>query len=368
VFSSAGDAAQLFNSDVEAVVGNIKTIVEQATSPLTSSLSFPWEDTASDAGPISTFSSGVEDAINGVINKAKTDYQAIKNYLSQPFTDAGAAVETFKSDTITKLNAVIKKAEETATALGNLADTGTPDHVDTDGGGGGGKKITIPKEPTRAVLKQDTPGVEVEHLQKILNQFFSAKLRVDGIYGSATKSAVANMQNWLSITPSGKYDQKTKDAMQKWLNQRNVSSWFREVGFGVPAAMYAKGTLGTKQDQWAITDEPQYGDELVLIPNAAGNLSYMRKGTSVVPADITKNLMEWGQLNPNMDMSSAVQGVNVMTNVVNKPETNLHFENLLHIDNCTKEVLPEVKKIITEQLESFTKKLNYNLKRVGSTT
>jgi hypothetical protein len=40
----------------------------------------------------------------------------------------------------------------------------------------------------------------------------------------------------------------------------------------------------------------------------------------------------------------------------------------LHIDNCTKEVLPEVKKIITEQLESFTKKLNYNLKRVGSTT
>ena len=87
---------------------------------------------------------------------------------------------------------------------------------------------------------------------------------------------------------------------------------------------------------------------------------------TVVPADITENLMKWGQFTPNMDMSDAVQGINLMSNVVNKPELNLEFDSLLHIDNCTNEVIPEVKKIITEQLENFTKKLNYNLKRVGS--
>ncbi|MDY4145077.1 MAG: hypothetical protein SOY54_02480, partial [Bacilli bacterium] len=106
-----------------------------------------------------------------------------------------------------------------------------------------------------------------------------------------------------------------------------------------------------------------YGDELVLIPNKEGNLSYMRKGTSVVPADITENLMKWGQFAPNMEMSDTVQGINLMSNVVNKPELNLSFDSLLHIDNCSNEVIPEVKKIITEQLESFTKKLNYNLKK-----
>ena len=62
---------------------------------------------------------------------------------------------------------------------------------------------------------------------------------------------------------------------------------------GVTTTMYAKGTTGTKRNQWAITDEPQFGDELVLVPTAQGNLSYMRKGTSVIPADLAANLMEW---------------------------------------------------------------------------
>jgi hypothetical protein len=94
----------------------------------------------------------------------------------------------------------------------------------------------------------------------------------------------------------------------------------------------------------------------------------MRAGSTVVPADITENLIEWGKMKPNMDgVANAISGINLMSNVINKPEVNFAIENLLRCDNVSQDTLPEVKKFITEQLETFTRKLNYNLKRVGST-
>ena len=73
--------------------------------------------------------------------------------------------------------------------------------------------------------------------------------------------------------------------------------------------------------------------------------------------------MEWGKLNPNTDTSGAVQGVNLMSNVVNKPEVNLSVENLLRCDNVSQDTLPELKKFVSEELDKFTRKLNYNLKK-----
>ena len=126
--------------------------------------------------------------------------------------------------------------------------------------------------------------------------------------------------------------------------------------------MFAKGTLGTKKDQWAVTDE--IGDELVMVPTAQGNISYMRKGTSVMPADISENLVEWGRLNPNMmNMPSATQGINLMSNYINKPELKIDVENLLRCDNVSEDTLPELKKFVTQELDNFARKLNYSLKR-----
>lgn len=131
-------------------------------------------------------------------------------------------------------------------------------------------------------------------------------------------------------------------------------------------AKYAKGTLGTKRDQWAITDEPQFGDELVLVPGKDGNLSFMRKGTTVVPADITKNLVEWGQFTPDsMNLGGGVN-VNMINNAVNKPEFNFTFDALVKAETITEETLPAVKKLVTQELNRFTKELNYALKGKGA--
>ena len=145
---------------------------------------------------------------------------------------------------------------------------------------------------------------------------------------------------------------------------KSKKGWTPLHDYNVYSKKYAKGTMGTTQNQWAITDEPWLGDELVLVPTAQGNLSYMRKGTSVVPADITENLVKWGQMNPDMaSMSNAVHGVNLMSNVVNKPELNLTFDALVKADNITEETLPAVKKLVTQELDRFAKELNYSIKK-----
>ena len=127
---------------------------------------------------------------------------------------------------------------------------------------------------------------------------------------------------------------------------------------------YAKGTLGISNDEWAITDE--LGDELVLIPGANGNLSFMRKGTSVIPADITANLVEWGKLNPDTMKIGGGANISMISNAVNKPEFNLNVEKFLSIDKVDNETLPEVKRFVQQEINNLVKQMNYALKTKGA--
>ena len=64
-----------------------------------------------------------------------------------------------------------------------------------------------------------------------------------------------------------------------------------------------------------------------------------------------------------MTAHNASQGINLMSNYVNKPELNLSFEALVKAGSITQETLPAVKKLVTEELDKFTRKLNYAIKR-----
>ena len=126
----------------------------------------------------------------------------------------------------------------------------------------------------------------------------------------------------------------------------------------------SKGTLGTKKDQWAITDEPWFGDELVLIPGKDGNLSYMRKGTSVIPAAITENLVEWGKLNPNMmNMPNATPNINMISNAIHQPQYDFSFDSLVHVDHCDQNTLKDLEKMVDNKIDKFSRDLNYGLKK-----
>ena len=56
----------------------------------------------------------------------------------------------------------------------------------------------------------------------------------------------------------------------------------------------ASGSLSIPQT--GIYNINELGDELIVPPK--GNFDYLKKGTGVIPADLTQNLMDWGKFNP----------------------------------------------------------------------
>lgn len=62
----------------------------------------------------------------------------------------------------------------------------------------------------------------------------------------------------------------------------------------------ASGSLSIPQT--GVYNINELGDELIIPPK--GNLSFLQKGTGIIPAHLTQNLMEWGKFNPNQFMSN----------------------------------------------------------------
>lgn len=125
---------------------------------------------------------------------------------------------------------------------------------------------------------------------------------------------------------------------------------------------FAKGTTGTTRDEWALTDEPQFGDELVLVPGKDGNLSFMRKGTGVVPADMTQKLFELAQI-PTSDLMNKNLTAIVPNITKNDFKNEFNFESLVHVDTVDSDTLPKLEKMVDKKIDDFSKSLNYSLKK-----
>ena len=182
---------------------------------------------------------------------------------------------------------------------------------------------------------------------KTLNSYYGNKTPAAGTLAMVNKKlyVVSKDGGWVDFTSKGNINGATVAYLDK-LNG------------------YAKGTLGTKKDEWAYTDEPWLGDEIVLVPGANGNLQYMRKGTAVMPADISANLVEWGKINPDMTaLANGVQGVNLMSNYVSKPEMNVSFDSLVHVDHCDEGTLKDLEKMVDTKINQFSKQMNYEIKK-----
>lgn len=256
---------------------------------------------------------------------------------------------------------------------------GNPDVGNGGQGNGGGDGL---KDVYGGAIDND-----VERLQAILNQFFGETLKIDGDYGPLTTDAVKRMQAKIGDTQDGKYAAATKKKLEAYLNALPyVNSFFMaNPGMKIPAEIkkrtysgggggggqfvevmkYAKGTLGTKRDELAITDESWIGEEITLAAGKRGQLQYLKKGSAVMPADISANLIEWGQLNPNMLHLNGAPNINMINNAVNKPEVNLTFDALVKADRIDEGTLPEVKRLVQQEVNSLVKKMNYAIKTTG---
>lgn len=149
-----------------------------------------------------------------------------------------------------------------------------------------------------------------------------------------------------------------------WLQVRyhklssGVSGWFKKGD----VKAYAKGSKKINKDQFALIDE--LGEELILRPDGNGRLSFLEKGTGVVPADLTSNLMAWGELDPSVMLERNRPSVG-MSPEIHNTEINIDCSvgELIHIDHCDQSTLPDVEKIVNKAIEKSNQKMNESLRR-----
>ena len=388
LFGVGSGAASQFAIDVGTHMSTVERTVNSYTSLdmqkyLGNKLKAPWDDAANDeqSGP-KVFSKTAKQLMDGVVDHATYNYkEQLKKELDYPWNNADAY--TSWGDGIKGvLDGVISKAKEAATAITNVNNSNPPNY---EGNGGGDKIPTSTPKSGGSGPYSGAYNADVYALQEVLTTIFKQDVGTKGYWGPKTEAALINAQKAInsylkttSCNTDGKFTKTTRDLMVRYIEKKieaqkqqgNGSSmngqyiqYYTTLKNNLPS-YFAKGTLGTTKDQWAITDESWIGEEITLAAGKNGQLQYLKKGSAVMPADISANLVEWGKMNPNMmsfgDMSGGIQ---MMSNYVSKPEVNLSFDSLVHVDHCDEGTLKDLEKMVDTKINQFSKQMNYAIKK-----
>ena len=125
---------------------------------------------------------------------------------------------------------------------------------------------------------------------------------------------------------------------------------------------YAKGSKGVEKDQWAIIEE--LGDELQLVPNSAGRLEYIKKGTGILNNTLTERLM-----NLAMDPTSMIEnnrpviGTPGITTNNNTITINENIASLITVEHLDGSNPAEVAKLVDKAWEKKMQTLNNSIKK-----
>lgn len=118
---------------------------------------------------------------------------------------------------------------------------------------------------------------------------------------------------------------------------------------------FAKGTNSARKDQWAIIDE--LGDELQLVPGNNGRLEYIKKGTGIVPADLTQRLVDMA-MDPQDMLDRNRPAINAPHIVNNEISINMSIAEVVHVDHVDHDTLPDLTKAVKKEMDSYMAKVN----------
>jgi hypothetical protein len=350
---ATADMGAFLNGVTVAVSMNADTVLEKYKDTelhLDPALTNPWVHAAEKVGKYGDDATKLMDVWKKDGYFAEFSSTAGAN-LSSPWNVGKAAVQSFANSVSTNMSSVyesirsnvqesITKLNELKAKYAELQDTNIP----PPSGGGGGYGDNSPE-----------PQKKKKYWVIATLNIGDAALRADA--ESEISADDAKLKARIALL--GKYEKIKGNSMAaetQW--QRK---WRNEIKYDV--AQYASGTLGTKRDELAITDESWIGEEITLAAGKHGQLQYLKKGSAVMPADISANLVEWGKLNP--DMFNVGGGVNLtmINNAVNKPEITIDVENFLKVDRVDKDALPQLEAMMDKKIDTLMRQLNYSVKK-----
>lgn len=359
----------IFNADVANDF--LLRIQETYNIPLSEKLTTPWATAANTAAglkesvgvPVDNTVTMISDSItkklgtddeNNPWNKALSMADKYADFLAgNEFSIDNKDMSTFEgqiNNIVSGWNKVKKAADDAYTAQTRKTEVG--------GNPNAGK-----------VGKKDEPKKE-EQPQNKGDQFVKSGSYLSTIYSLRSKADIDGGKEYVDENTKKKYYQITTGS-KKGYYVPTGSVYFSgkqgdiAEGTYLYTKQYAKGTMGTSHDSFAITDESWIGEEITLAAGKNGQLQYLKKGSAVMPADISANLVEWGKLNPNMMNVGGGANINMISNAVNKPELNFEFDSLVHVDNCSQDTLKDLEKMVDNKINQFSKQMNYAIKRIG---
>lgn len=236
----------------------------------------------------------------------------------------------------------------------------------------------------------------VEELQKLATEYKKVTSEIEGVGQEAVTTVAGNASRYTndsssttSKTTTQTSNTSTSSASRTYTVQNGDSLWsiaqsqlgngsrWQEIynlnkdqisnpnviskGQKLRLPQYAKGTKGVIENQLAWIDE--LGEELVLRPQN-GRLSFMEKGTSVIPADLTENLMAWGELDPSVMLERNRPEIKLHPEVHNT-EVNISMDiaEVVHVDRVDHDTMPDLTKAVEKQLDKYMKNLNNQIRR-----
>lgn len=264
-------------------------------------------------GAVTAFSNGVATKLTGTWTKVQAKVKDYSDYLtgselssgfSKTLTGFGSQIQKI----IDKWNEVKKAADDAYVAQTREVTVGGNVNYSTSSGSGSSGGSSTPSTTRSSYGVTATLAIGKKTLSAVGTSYVSEA-------DAKAKAKVALM---------GKYEsyQKSQGVKESAYEASWLRSWQNKIKYKT-ASKYAKGTTGVKTDQLAIIDE--LGPELVLRANPeTGRLDYLTKGTSVIPAEATAELMKIADIGAEgLMMPQFDSGVNVLTNYISKPELNI---------------------------------------------
>lgn len=336
----------MYNADI------VLAKYEETNLPLTTELTNPWIKAKESVGEYS------DDAL-ALMNKwmenggffAQFNASGTTN-LTSPWSAGTNAVNVFKNNVSTAMDSVVSDiSSNVKTASGELsklyqqiqdtenrANSAKVEVSDTNSNTG--SSYTAPKKYyVTATLNMGSKVLSVTKSSSSESEAMSAaKIDIAREYEKVKGNSLAAESAWLKT----------------WRNKVKYTTDY-----------YAKGTSGVSKDQFAIVDE--LGPELILHADpTTGRLQYLTKGSGVMTADATAELMKLADIGVDgLMMPKFDSGINMMTNYINKPEFSFNVDNFLRCDNVSQDSLPELKQFVRTEMNNLIKQMNYAIKGKG---
>ena len=218
----------------------------------------------------------IEQHLSG-IGKTVSDDDTSNITTAPESTTSGNTKEDLSKDTQNKLKEDEKSMTTnsgSSTSSGGSSSGNNSSSSNSSSSSSSSSSTSKPKVSSiKSTLKEGSKGNDVKTLQKALNMIQNAGLKVDGIFGSGTKSALKKFQKNNKLSQDGILGNKTK-------------AKFKEKG-------YARGSKYIPEDQLAWTQER--GQELIYRSSDGALLTPLGKGDKVFTNRMSNRLWELAQ-------------------------------------------------------------------------